>query len=82
MRNLHESVNFSNEPFNELCSFDSNNTSINKQRDDRPYIEVHVANTHISCLIDSGASRSVCNDFGTKFFLSLGYKLLKTSDGK
>lgn len=78
MRNLHESVNFSNDSSNEICSFDSTDDYIKKQTDNRPFLEVYVANRHILCLVDSGASKSICNASGSIFFSSLGYKLLKT----
>lgn len=53
---------------------------IAQSNDKRPYIDVYVSNRHISCLVDSGATVSVCNDFGMNFFKALGYKLLKMNN--
>lgn len=63
---------------------DSNNTinfidSINTpNKDNRPYINVIIASQVTSGLLDTGATASVCNQLGADFFLSLGYKMLKS----
>lgn len=74
MRDSLESVNFSHPRLHEISFIDSN--SINKKTD-RPFITIHVANKNLSCLVDSGATASVCNEDGMKLFISLGFKLLK-----
>lgn len=48
-----------------------------KQDDKRPYINVIIGDKTFSCLLDSGATASVCNSFGADIFSSMGFKKLK-----
>lgn len=58
-----------------LCSTDTN--VMNK--DNRPYIGVIIASQNVSGLLDTGATSSVCNEIGSKYLQSLGFKVLKAN---
>jgi cell fate (sporulation/competence/biofilm development) regulator YlbF (YheA/YmcA/DUF963 family) len=45
--------------------------------DQRPYVQISIANMKIIALLDSGASRSICGTPGIIFLNSLGVKLTK-----
>lgn len=47
--------------------------------DERPYVNVKIANQIVSSLADSGATASTCSSIGAKCLQALGYKLLKAN---
>lgn len=66
----------------EHISIDSNNNKNvnkihNKNKDERPYIKIYIANKQFSCLLDSGATASTVNACGMIYLQELGYRAIK-----
>lgn len=56
---------------------DSNPNKNAVNNDKRPYVIVNISDKDFSCLLDSGGSKSTCNNSGASIFHSMGFKKLK-----